>query len=136
MGVVIALTLGYVPAGVSLEAIGGFVAVGLVVAVFFTGLALLFSSLTTRALYAGVAIFGLVLSLLIGTGVVAGATANPYVPYASPLGDVSAVAQAAFGAGSPSIDPYVAAAILLAGGLLFLALAGWRLSRVEVVGES
>ncbi len=134
-GVALAGTLGYGSATLLLDAAAGYVVVGLLTAVFFTGLALALSSLVDRSLYAGVAIFGIVLALLVGTGVVGGVTGNPYVPYASPVGDILSVAQAVFGAGTSSTDPGGSAAILGGSGVLLTMFAGWRLSRVEVVGE-
>ena len=134
--VVIEAALGTVSASVALSAAFGFLATGLLATIFFTGLVVALSSLTTRPLYAGVATFGLVLSLYIGVGVVAGITGNSIVRYADPITNVRSVAQAAFGvSGAHPTDPVASAIILLVGGACLAALAAWRLSRVEVVAE-
>ncbi len=136
IGVTITAALEFAPAGVALSALGAFVATGLLATVFFTGLALALSSLTSRNLYAGAGIFGVVLSLYIGVAVVAGITGNTFVLYASPVRDVLSVASAAFGvSGTPPTNPGTSAAILGGAGVLLAAFALWRLSRVEVVTE-
>jgi ABC-type transport system involved in multi-copper enzyme maturation permease subunit len=130
------VTLGYESTAVALGAVGGFLAVGLLAAVFFTGLALALSSLTNRALYAGVTIFGLILSVYIGAPVVAAISGNTYVLYANPLTDLLAVAHAAFSVpGSTTTDPGTGASILAGSGVAFWAFAAWRLSRIEVIAE-
>ncbi len=136
IGVTITALLELASAEVALSALGAFVATGLLATVFFTGLALALSSLTSRSLYAGAGIFGVVLSLYIGVAVVAGITGSTLVRYASPVTDVLSVAAAAFGvSGTPPTDPAVSAALLGGAGVLLAALALWRLSRVEVVTE-
>jgi len=134
VGILAALGVG--SATVNQSAAAGFVATGVLAALFFTGLALALSSLTDRALYAGVAMFGLVLSLDIGVGVVSGITGNSTVLYASPVTDLTSVAEAAFHVAGPYPTDPVSSAVLLAvvGGLLAVA-AYWQLSQVEVVGE-
>lgn len=132
----ITVALGYVSTSVAVTAAVGFVTTGLVAAVFFTGLALALSSLTNRALYSGVAIFGLVLVLYIGAAVVAGITGNPYVPYANPIVDVRGTAVGAFGLSGPSeTEPLASALTLLGAGAVLWAIARWRTGRVEVVSE-
>lgn len=136
IGVTITALLELASAEVTLSALGAFVATGLLATVFFTGLALALSSLTSRSLYAGAGIFGVVLSLYIGVAVVAGITGSTLVRYASPVTDVLSVASAAFGvSGTPPTDPVVSATLLGGAGVLLAALALWRLSRVEVVTE-
>jgi hypothetical protein len=104
--------------------------------VFFTGLAVMLSSLTNRALYAGVAIFAVTLSVGIGALLVAAITGNPYVPYASPITNILSVASAVFGvSGTPPTNPAASAVVLAGAGIFFLLVAALRLSRVEVVGE-
>jgi ABC-type transport system involved in multi-copper enzyme maturation permease subunit len=128
--------LGVGSASMNLSAAAGFAAVGVLAAIFFTGLALALSSLTDRALYAGVAMFGSVLSLDIGADVVSGVTGNSAVYYVSPIADLTTVAQAAFHLPGPyAIDPIPAALLLIFTGAALVAIAYWRLSRVEVVGE-
>ncbi len=136
VGVLITATLALPSAEVALSALAAFIATGLLTTVFFAGLALALSSLTTRSLYAGAAIFGVVLSLYIGVAVVVGITGSAYVPYASPVTDVLSVAHAAFGvSGTPPTDPGASAALLAGSGVLLTAFAAWRLSRIEVVTE-
>jgi ABC-type transport system involved in multi-copper enzyme maturation permease subunit len=135
-GLAVVLALGWAPASLVLSGAGAFVATGLLASIFFTGLALALSSLTTRSLYSGVATFGLVLSLEIGAPLVSGLTGNTSVAYASPITDILSVAQSAFGGSGPfATDPLTSAAILAFGGGLLAIFAGWRISRVEVVGE-
>jgi len=135
-GLAIVLALGWAPASLVLTGAGAFVAVGLLASIFFTGLALALSSLTTRSLYAGVGIFGVVLSLEIGAPIVSGLTGNTTVAYASPITDILSVAQSAFGISGPyATDPLTSAVILAFAGVFLAIFAGWRISRVEVVGE-
>ena len=136
--VLIAITaaLGYPSATVALEAAGAYAAVGLVAAIFFTGLALALSSLTDRALYAGVAIFGIVLSLYVGAAVVAGITGNVYVPYANPVANLHSVAHAAFGLrGTAETDPTGSAIVLTGVGVVLWFFAYWRLQGTEAISE-
>jgi ABC-type transport system involved in multi-copper enzyme maturation permease subunit len=136
VGVVVGAALGFIPESITLSALAGFLAVGLLVTIFFTGLALALSSLTTKSLYAGVAIFGLTLSVGIGASVVQGITGNQYVAYASPLSNIFGVAQYAFDVGGTPVTNPAASALVLAGAGVFLgAIAAWRISKVEVVGE-
>lgn len=136
VGVTVGAALGLIPASITIPALAGFLTVGFLVTVFFTGLALALSSLTTKSLYAGVGIFGLTLSLGLGSSLVTGITGNQEVAYASPLSNILSVAQASFGVGgTPPTDPAVSALLLATTGLLLTAVAAWRLSRVEVVGE-
>jgi ABC-type transport system involved in multi-copper enzyme maturation permease subunit len=129
-------SLGVGSATTNLTAAAGFVVTGLVAAVFFTGLALALSSLMNRALYAGVAMFGIVLALDIGTDVVAGITGNLNVYYLSPITDLTNVAAGAFLVAGPySTDPTTSSLLLVGVGVVLAAAAYWRLSRVEVVGE-
>ena len=128
--------LGYVSASVAVDAALGFVATGLVAAIFFTGLSLALSSLTNRALYSGVAIFGIVLVLYIGAAVVAGLTGNAYVPYANPIVDVQSTAIGAFGlSGQTETQPLASALALVGTGIVLWVVARWRTGRVEVVSE-
>jgi len=136
VGATIVAALGLAPAAVCLASLGAFVVVGLLAAVFFTGTALAFSSLTNRSLYAGVGIFGVILSLYVGAAVVAGITGSVYVPYASPVTDLRSVALTVFGVGgTPDTDPLASALVLLGAGVMLTGFAYWRLTRVEVVGE-
>ena len=132
----IAAALGMVSASDAFAAVGGCLAVGVVVTVFFTGVALALSSFTRRSLYAGVAIFGTVLALSASVGVISGITGNADLLYADIASNVQGIAEAAFGLPSPyATDPIASVAVLLFTGLALLGLAWWRLSRIEVVGE-
>lgn len=136
VGLAVVLALGWAPASLVLTGAGAFLATGLLATVFFTGLALAMSSLTTRSLYAGVATFGVVLSLEIGAPLVSGLTGNTSVAYASPITDILSVAQSAFGISGPFVtDPLTSASLLAVAGVVLAIFAGWRISRVEVVGE-
>jgi ABC-type transport system involved in multi-copper enzyme maturation permease subunit len=136
VGLAVVAALGWAPTSLVLSGAAAFVATGLLASIFFTGLTLGLSSLTTRSLYAGVATFGVVLSLEIGAPLVSGLTGNTSVAYASPITDILSVAQSAFGSSGPfATDPLTSAAILAFGGGFLAIFAGWRISRVEVVGE-
>jgi len=134
--VAVIAALGAAPTSMVVSAAGGFVATGFLVGVFFTGVALAFSSLTNRTLYAGVANLGVVLFLVISAEVVFGITGNAMVLYADPVTNVRSVAEAAFGLAGPyPTDPVASALVLLVAGGLLATFAGWRVSRVEVVSE-
>jgi len=136
LGLVVILALGWAPTSLVVSGAGAFLAVGFLASVFFTGLALALSSLTTRSLYAGVGIFGTVLSLEIAAPLVSGLTGNTSVAYASPITDILSVAQSVFGISGPyATDPLTSAALLGLVGAFLAVFAGWRISRVEVVGE-
>ncbi|HXY12848.1 MAG TPA: hypothetical protein VEJ85_05075 [Thermoplasmata archaeon] len=128
--------LGMVSASTALTAVGAYLAVGLVTAVYFTGISLAFSSLTRRSLYAGVAIFGSVLSVAASSEVVSGIVGNTNVLYADPNTCLNSIAQASFGLPAPyPIDPATSLVVMVLVGILLGMLAWWRLSRIEVVGE-
>jgi len=136
LAVALTAALGYAGPLLALQAAGAFAATGILAAVFFTGLALALSSLTDRALYAGVAIFGLVLSLYIGAAVVVGITGNTSVAYASPLDDLHAVAVGVFAVpGATALGSGPSAAVLGGSGVALWAFAAWRLDRLEVIAE-
>ncbi len=135
IGVSVLAALGVAPSPLAFEAIGAFAAVGLLAAVFFTGLALALSSLTAKRLYAGAGIFGLALALEIVASVVRAATANPYVGYLSPITDLHYVALAVFDAGASGANPAVAALVLCGGGIALALLSAGRVAGQETVGE-
>ena len=133
---VLAATLGAVSATVAVEAVLATLALGLLATAFFTGLALAFSAWTGRGLYAGVAVFGLVLSIEFAVLALAGTTGNPQVPYVSVFTNLQNIAYYLFQVpGATSTYPGISA--LYVGAVTFLLfLATWiRLVRVEVVGE-
>ncbi len=134
--VLILTLLGVVPTSIAVSAALGYLAVGLLATIFLTGVALSLSSLTSRPLYAGVGIFGVVLSLFIGAAAVAAITGNLYVPYASPVTLLRSVGLGVFGGPStPETDPATSGAVLAIAGAVLGAFAAWRASRVEVVSE-
>jgi ABC-type transport system involved in multi-copper enzyme maturation permease subunit len=135
-GLAVVVALGVAPASIALSAAAGFAATGLLAALFFTGLALALSSLTTRSLYAGVAMFGVALSVEVGVGVVSGITGNSNLLYADPFTDLRRVAQGLFGVSGPfATDPAGSAALLGLAGAFLIVFAWFRMSRVEVIGE-
>ncbi len=136
VGVTIAAGLGLVPLPVSLAALGAFLAVGLLTTTFFTALSVTLSTYTKKALYAGVSIFGIILSTNLATSAIASATGNSAIEYLSPVTDILAAADAAFETGA--VTPVVpgTAAVLLVATAAILVVATWiRLTRFEVVGE-
>jgi len=136
VAVVITAALGIVSGPTALAAAGAYFAVGVVTAVFFTGVTLVFSSVTRRSLYAGVATFGAVLSVTVSTDVVSGITGNTRILYANPTTLTQSIAEAAFGVSSSSpVNPYTAAVLMVMIGVVLATLAWWRLARIEVVGD-
>ncbi|MCI4372455.1 MAG: ABC transporter permease subunit [Thermoplasmata archaeon] len=125
--------VGNVSFGLAATAMGAFVAVGLLMVVFFTTLALFLSSLTRRPLYAGAAIFGVLISAEILSALIEGVTSSTHALYVSPLEDLLAVAQSLFGV-TPAIDPGSAAAIVVGIAVVATGVAFLRVRRVEVVG--
>jgi hypothetical protein len=135
-GIVVLAGLGSISATLALSAIGAFIAVGLVTVVFFTGLAVALSSLSTKPLYAGVGIFGATFAAEISAETIGGVTGGTSIRYLGPFQDVQAAATGAFQTGaSGTIDPLGASFLLLGAGILLLLGAWIRLARVEVVGE-
>ena len=136
VGVIIAAGLGLASGPVAVSAAVAFLAVGALTTAFFTALSVALSTLTTRALFAGVAIFGSTLSADLAATAVASATGRPVVGYLSPIGDLLAASQAAFDTGaSNGIAPATAVALLVGATIVLLVGTWLRLDRVEVVGE-
>jgi len=128
-----AYIVGNVSIGLAALAMAAFVAVGVLMVVFFTTLALFLSSLTRRPLYAGAAIFGVLVSAEVMADLVQGVTSSSQALYVSPLEDLVAVAQAIFGV-TPSIDPTTAFAVVVGTSVIASAVAFLRVRQVEVVG--
>jgi ABC-type transport system involved in multi-copper enzyme maturation permease subunit len=128
-----AYLVGNVSFGLAAVAAGSFVATGAVMVVLFTTLALLFSSLTRRTIFAGAAIFGVLVSAEIVADLVGGISSSARALYVSPIEDLLAVGQSAFGI-TPAIDPSVALAIVLGIAAVSAGIAYLRVRRVEVVG--
>jgi ABC-type transport system involved in multi-copper enzyme maturation permease subunit len=136
VGAILAAALGAVSASLALTAIAELVSLGALVTFLFTSLALALSAWSGRALYAGVAIFGLVLALQISALAISGVIANPQVPYLAPFNDLQSVAQALLetNASTPTV-PWVSAVLVVLVGAVLLVGVWSRLRRVEVVGE-
>jgi ABC-type transport system involved in multi-copper enzyme maturation permease subunit len=128
-----AYLVGNVSFALAMHALGAFVAAGLVMMIFFTTLALFLSSITRRPIFAGAAIFGVLVSAEILAGLVASITSKISALYASPLEDLLAVGQSAFGV-TPNIDPASALAVVVVISLVAGAIAYVRVQQVEVVG--
>lgn len=133
---IMAAALGGVSASIALSAILACVGLGLLATAFFTGLALALSAWTARALYAGVAIFGLILGLEISVLAIWGTTGNAQIPYLSVFVDLQNVAYYVFQSpGITSTYPGLSAVYVGAAGAFLILLTWLRLERVEVVGE-
>ena len=136
LGVVLSAGLGAVPTSVAVDALGAYLLVGVLATVFLTGLAVALSAWTARALYAGVAIFGIVLALWIASLAISGVTGNPQIRYLGVFTDLQSVGREAFSTGADTAtDPALSAVALAVAGVALLAAAWQRLLRVEVVGE-
>jgi ABC-type transport system involved in multi-copper enzyme maturation permease subunit len=132
-GCLFAYIVGNVSFDLAVTAMGAFFVVGLVMVAFFTTLAVFLSSLTRRPVYAGAAIFGVLVSAEIMAALVEGVTSNAQALYVSPLEDLLAVAQSVFGV-TPILDAGTALAIVLGITVLTAAIAYLRVREVEVVG--
>jgi ABC-type transport system involved in multi-copper enzyme maturation permease subunit len=128
-----AYIVGNVSISLAVTAIGAFLAAGALMVVVLTTLAVFLSSLTRRPIYAGAAIFGVLVSAEVLAQLVSGVTGNVHALYVSPLEDLVAVAQALFGE-SPSLDAGTAAVIVLLLAIVAAAVGYFRVRRVEVVG--
>jgi ABC-type transport system involved in multi-copper enzyme maturation permease subunit len=132
-GCLFAYFVGNVSFALAATAMGAFFAAGLLMVGFFTSLALFLSSLTRRPIYAGAAIFGVLVSAEVLAALVEGVTSNVHALYLSPLEDLLAVGQSVFGV-VPSVDPGTALSILL-GVIVFSSVVAFlRVRQVEVVG--
>jgi ABC-type transport system involved in multi-copper enzyme maturation permease subunit len=125
--------VGNVSIALAATAMGAFTLVGLLALTFFTALALFLSSLTRRSLFAGAAVFGVLVSGEVLAQLILGVTGNLQALYLSPLEDLLAVGQWDFG-GRPSIAPGPATGIVLGVAIGSAAVAYLRVRRVEVVG--
>jgi ABC-type transport system involved in multi-copper enzyme maturation permease subunit len=128
-----AYLVGNVSFGLAALAIRSFLVAGCLMVLLFTALALVLSSLSRRPLFAGAAIFGLLVSAEVVAGLIAGVTSSPHALYVSPIEDLLAVAQSLFGV-TPAIDPTTALGLLLAIAAVSSAVAFLRVRQVEVVG--
>jgi len=128
-----AFVVGNVSIDLAALAMGAFVGVGLLATVVFSSLALLMSSLTRRPIFAGAAIFGVLVTAEILGALVQGVTRSSQSLFISPIADVLAVGQAAFGL-TPAVNAGEALAILLIVTGVSLVIAYLRVRQVEVVG--
>jgi ABC-type transport system involved in multi-copper enzyme maturation permease subunit len=132
-GCLFAYFVGNVSLELAATAMGGFVAAGVLMVAFFTSLSLFLSSLTRRPVFAGAAIFGVLVSAEILAQLILGVTSNTQSLYLSPLDDLLAVAQSVFGV-TPTLAPATALAVLLGLVGVCSAIAYLRVRQVEVVG--
>ncbi|MCI4340014.1 MAG: ABC transporter permease [Thermoplasmata archaeon] len=136
VGVLLAAGLGAVSATVAFSAFGAYIVVGFLATFFFTGLAIALSTWTARSLYAGVALFGVVLALQLAAVVISGITGDAQIRYLGVFTDLQNVGVSAFQTGGEqSVDPALSAVALILVGLGLFVAAWQRLIRVEVVGE-
>ena len=131
----IVLALGDLPLSIAVQAAAGILAVGLLMVVVLTGIAVLCSSLTHRSLLGGAGIFGYLVGSAIVAQILYGVTGTTGILYASVESDQLAVAQAACGVAVGPLDPSSAAVALAGFGVATLALTYVRLLRTEVVAE-
>jgi ABC-type transport system involved in multi-copper enzyme maturation permease subunit len=125
--------LGFLPWDVSLVALGLSVALGLLLAAFFTATTLFLSSLTSRRGYAAAGIFAVTFGLGVPSQILANVLDNAALLYLSPWDNFLAVARAVFGApGTGGVDAGPALAILLAAILLATWAAHRRVATLEV----
>jgi ABC-type transport system involved in multi-copper enzyme maturation permease subunit len=128
-----AYIVGNVTFGLAVTAIGAFVVSGLLMVLFFTTLALFLSSLTRRPIFAGAAIFGVLVSAEVLAQLVRGVTSSAQALYLSPIEDLLAVAQSLFGV-TPSIGAGSAAGVVLGISVVGSVVTYLRVRQVEVVG--
>lgn len=134
---VLALLLGYASPTVAGEAALAFLGVGLLLTVFFAGLALLLSSLTSRKAFAGVGIFAILLLDEFFAQVLASATNDLSWLYISPWEDVLSVGRTAFQVNpfTPVINSSVAFSVLFGMIVAVYAATYLRISRIQVVTD-
>jgi len=128
-----AYIVGNVTVGLAVTAIGAFVVSGLLLVLFFTTLALFLSSLTRRPIFAGAAIFGVLVSAEVLAQLVRGVTSSAQALYLSPIEDLLAVAQSLFGV-TPSIGAGSAAGVVPGISVVGSVVTYLRVRQVEVVG--
>jgi ABC-2 type transport system permease protein len=132
---VIVLALGYVSLPVALLAAAGFLIVGSLAIGALTGITLLLSAMASRSTYAGAGIFGSLIGAEAIAEVLSAVSRNSGFLYLSPFQDLAAVAECWFGVTGDPLNPWAAAALLLAVALSTGTLAYLRLRGTEVVSE-
>jgi hypothetical protein len=135
IGTIIVLAIGYVSLPLALQAVAGYLAVGVFSIAAFTGVAVLLSSLTPRSTLAGAGIFGILLGSDVVTEVLSGISGKAGFLYASPVQDVLSVAAGVFDASGNSLDPWSSAAVLVLFAVAALGLSYARLRRTQEVAE-
>lgn len=135
VGTIILLSLGYISLFLALQAVAGYLVVGLFAIAAFTGLAVLLSSLTPRSTLAGAGTLGSLLGSYVVMGVLAGISGKVGFLYASPVDDVLAVGAGIFDVTGNSLDPWSAGAVLVIFALAVFGLAYGRLLRNQVIAE-
>ncbi len=129
----VAALLSLFPWSIALEALGLSFAVGLLLTVSYTAIALFLSSLTRRRGIAAAGVFAVNFGLLVPAQVLNSAIGNPSILYISPWLDYLAVASAAFGAPGIGIDWAWALVILLGVTVLAAFVTYVRMKAIEVV---
>ncbi len=137
LGVVVAYVLGYVSAGVALEALGAYLGLGLLLTMTFAALALFLSSLTDRRAWASAGILAIFLIDDVVADALAGIYQNVSWLYASVWEDQLAVARDLFGVANtgPHPDPLTALLVLVIVIIALSAVTYFRLERMELVTE-
>lgn len=127
-----AALLGLFPWNIALQALALSLALGLLLAAFFTAVTLFLSSLTSRRGYAAAGVFAVTFGLTIPAELLSNALGNASILYLSPWQDYLAVARGAFGVGNAPLDWPIALAILL-GVTVLASLATYARMRVREV---
>lgn len=135
VGAAIVLALGYVSLPLALHAAGGFLLVGALYIAALGSLALLLSSLASKSVYAGAAIFGVLIGTQVIAAVLEAVSQSASVLYLSLQDDALAVARALFSVAPNPLNPWAAGAVLLGFAGSAFALTYLRLAREEVIAE-
>lgn len=148
IAVIVAGSLGYISASVTLQSIFTYLGAAILMVIVFASIALFLSSFTTRRTWASSGIFGVLLFTEIVSNVLAEASSDPNWIYLSPWEDFDAVARAMFGItgttnssffGAPlpaySEFGYIAFLCLLGLTVTLLSLTYIKLTRTEVGTE-
>ncbi len=130
---IVAALLGLFGWTVALQAIGAGLAVGLLLAGFYTAVALFLSSLTSRRGYAAAGVFAITFGIGLPAELLAGGLNEPSLLYLSPWQCFLAVARGIYGASQPPIDWAPALAILLAVAVVAALATYLRMKTLEVV---
>lgn len=139
LAVLVIYVLGYSSGAIAVEALAGYLVVGVLLTVSFSVVTSFLSSLTNRRRFAAAGIFAALLMDEILAVILDGVTGSSVWLYLSPWEDLLAVARSIFGAtlanGVPTILPAAALAVLLGLILGLGAATYYRIDRMEVVQE-